>query len=372
MRAARAIWRVFSHPALSVAGNFSLLYTAVPLAAAVIVAVVGRVIDQPTLFVVAVGLALAGLAAVAYLAVRQWRSQPSKAAKKPNGYGPAERREKLDNLFYPPADPKRELGERCSSFATKLTVFNEEMEARKEHAVARYAQEIREADPSVDPFQARKDAESHFERQVEASYKLEMRGEALRLFDEAREQGAIAAKVRRVADQPLAVELGDTPNLFLAIARRLGEKPFEYRWPPSTPLPTDLPSQIDNLIREGIDLVSALSAPVKPQRTEGGWKVEGGDAPDEWWEKADSLQKRTRDLLVQNHPALLTDFRDGFNAHLKKEREAKKPDDTRSTPAKMLALANFERSGPRRVVEACLEGLSAVRHRLGLGGQEAA
>lgn len=372
MRAARAMWRFLNHPVLSAAGSLSLLFAIVPLAAAVIVAGVGRVIDQPTLFVVAVGLALAGFAAVAYLAVRQWRSQPS---KKPNGYGPAERRETLDNLFYPPADPKRELAERCSSFATKLTVFNEEMEARKEHAVARYAQEIREGDPGADPFQARKDAESHFERQVEASYNLEMREEALRLFDESREQGAIAAKVRRVADRPLAVELVDIPNLFLAIARRLGEKPFEYRWPPSTPLPTALPAQIDNLMREGIDLVSALSVPIEPQRTEGGWKVEGGDAPDEWWEEADSLQRRIRDLLVQSHPALLTDFRDGFNAHLKKEREAKKPDppkDTRSTAAKMLALANFERSGPRRVVEACLEGLSAVRHRLGFGGQQAA
>ena len=321
-----------------------------------------------------------GLLAILWLTGRlPWLPQgtPARDAQeepeKPQGYSPAERRETLDNLFYPPADAKRELGEECANFAITLTVFNEEQEARKEHAIARYAQEIREANPELDPFEVRRSAEAHFERQVEAAYKAELRNRALQLFDEAREQDAIAAKVRRTVDRPLAVELGDAPNLFLAIARRLGEDPVKYHWPPSIPLPADLPAQIDDLMREGMNLVKELEAPVEPRKVDGGWKVEGSDAPDAWWEKADDFQQRIRALLTQQHPALLTDFRDGYNGHLKKERKAKKPDpadDARSDAEKILGLANYERSGPRRVVEANLEGLAAARHRL--GGQEAA
>jgi hypothetical protein len=44
MRAARAIWGFLSHPALSAAGNFSLLFTYGPLAVAVLAAFAGIVI----------------------------------------------------------------------------------------------------------------------------------------------------------------------------------------------------------------------------------------------------------------------------------------------------------------------------------------
>lgn len=135
--------------------------------------------------------------------------------------------------------------------------------------------------------------------------------------------------------------------------------------------PSDtLDHQLDSLIREGIDLVAELNVPAEPEKTKGGWKLEGGDAPEEWWEKADDFTTRIRELLIERHPALLTDYRDGYNAHVRKEREE---DQTKGDPAKdkrsdgekMLALATFERSGPRRIVEASLEGLAAARHRLG-------
>ncbi len=61
MRAVRAIWRVLSHPALSVAGNLSLLLTLGPFVIAALVAAVGRILDQPVLFVVALGVALLGI-----------------------------------------------------------------------------------------------------------------------------------------------------------------------------------------------------------------------------------------------------------------------------------------------------------------------
>src|SRR5947199_10831093 len=38
---------------------------------------------------------------------------------KASGYLPEERRQKIDDLFYPSADPRRELGEDCASMAMK-------------------------------------------------------------------------------------------------------------------------------------------------------------------------------------------------------------------------------------------------------------
>lgn len=282
------------------------------------------------------------------------------------GLGPAERRERLDNLLYPPADDRRELGEECATFAMKMRVFNEEQEWRRERTIANSVQEIREADPDLDPFQARKDAEALFERNVEGTYAGALRDEALRLFDQARDKKAIAAKARRLVERPLAFEMGEVPHLFVALARRLDYEPITDYSPASSPPPADLADQLDSLMRDGIDLVAELSEPVRPEKTEGGWKLDGG-APFSWWEKADGFSRRIRELLIERHPALLTDYRDGYNAHVKKEREDGKKEkndptkDKRSTSEKMLALANYERSGPRRVVEASLEGLARAR-----------
>ncbi len=71
------MWRLLSHPVLSIAGNVSFLVTVIPLAAAVVVAVVGRVIDEPALFVVAVGLGVLGLTLLVFIAVRQHWSPES-------------------------------------------------------------------------------------------------------------------------------------------------------------------------------------------------------------------------------------------------------------------------------------------------------
>lgn len=282
------------------------------------------------------------------------------------GYSPAERREHMDNLFYPPGDDRRELGEECATFAMKMQVFNEDQEWRRERATAQAAQEIRAADPSIDPLKARRDAESYFEQTVRTLYVAARREQALRLFDEAREKKAIAAKTRRLVENPLAVEMGEIPHLFWAIARRLTEKEVSERLSDSSPPPLDLAEQIDTFMREGIDLVAEFSESVEPEKTDDGWKLEGGDAPDEWWDKADDFAKRIRKLLLDRRPALLTDYRDGYTGHVKKEREADKESepDTRSTAKKMLDLANYECSGPRRVVEASLEGLAAASHRI--------
>jgi hypothetical protein len=129
-----------------------------------------------------------------------------------------------------------------------------------------------------------------------------------------------------------------------------------------------LGDQIDSLMREGIALVTTLSTPVEPEETENGvWKISGGDAPQEWVDLAAAFQQRCRTLLETQRPALLADFREGHMKHFRMEREANErreqnpAADRRSDSEKMLALADYERSGPRREVEACLEGLAAAR-----------
>jgi hypothetical protein len=132
--------------------------------------------------------------------------------------------------------------------------------------------------------------------------------------------------------------------------------------------PPPLAEALDSLMRDGIDLVGELSAPVEAEEpSKGVWKLSGGDAPAEWQDKANTFRQSSRDLLTSQGPALLTNFRDGFDGHFRKESEAQersKQDpalDRRSTPEKVLDMANHERSGPRREVEACLEGLAQAR-----------
>jgi hypothetical protein len=137
-----------------------------------------------------------------------------------------------------------------------------------------------------------------------------------------------------------------------------------YR-PPGAPPP--LADELDSLIREGKELVAELSIPVQPERLNWVSKIVGGGPPAEWQEKADAFRQRSMDLLEARHPALVTDLRDGVKRHFEMEQEAKEKRereakaDTRSDGEKMLALANFERSGPRREVEAWLEGLALAR-----------
>lgn len=322
-------------------------------------------------WLLAAGVGVFCLLAAGTLAL--WARSQAKSAPKvgeaADDYSPAGRRKRMDDLFYPPRDDRLELGEQCAAFATKAHVFNEENEWRRERTVARYAREFRDADPDKDPRQAREEAESLFARNVEGEYARKLREEALRLFDQAYEQGKTRAKARRMVEHPLAVEMGEIPNLFAAFARRLGYEPI-INLDALGPPPDDLRSRLDDLMREGIGLVAEFSAPVEPQKAKGGsWYLEGGDAPDEWWDKAEDFAKRIRQLLIDRHPALLTDYRDGYNAHVRKEgkeRKASDPaQDKRSVAAKMLDFANFERSGPRRVTEASLEGLAAARHRVG-------
>jgi hypothetical protein len=131
-----------------------------------------------------------------------------------------------------------------------------------------------------------------------------------------------------------------------------------------------LANQLDSLLRKGIDLLAELSVPVEPKITDGVLRVDGEEAPDEWWEKADAFQQEIRSLLTARNPALLTVFAEGFDGHFQKrqakqeERKQNPVPDGRSTTEKVLDMATFERSGPAGIVEAGLDGLAAARLKL--------
>lgn len=284
-------------------------------------------------------------------------------------FGPAERRERLDNLFYPPRDDRRELGERCASFATRVRALVEEYkEGHAANLAAAYV-ELLESDPDLDREQARENAEQIVERNVIGTYALMHREEGLELFDKAREEGVIVAKLRREVQNSEAYALDEVPNIFRVMARRLGIDVPE----PDPPEPPPLAAKLDDLLREGMDLAEELSVPVKPEKTPDGtgWRVDGGP-PDGWWEKAGAFEQRARDLLHAEHPALLEAFARGHNGFLRKEREADvardKPDpnkDKRPDALKALEFANSSRSGPADKMEAILGGLAAARLELG-------
>jgi len=130
----------------------------------------------------------------------------------------------------------------------------------------------------------------------------------------------------------------------------------------------DLPSALDSLIRAGMALYAELSAPVQPEVRGSTVEVAGGEAPDDWQEKASTFRQKIHRLLKAQSPALLPIFRDGCNTHLQKQRETQDQvpaEDNRSNLEKARDMATWQRGGPAAEVEICLEGLAAVRNHLG-------
>jgi hypothetical protein len=176
---------------------------------------------------------------------------------------------------------------------------------------------------------------------------------------------------------PDLVRVGEGDLLRARAARRkhqaTGFLDYNHERPSDAPPrnPDSIESEIDSLMREGIDLVEELSIPTQPERSEAGFStIVGGDAPDDWWEKAEEFVKSARSLLTERQPALLKDFEEGFNGHIHQHREGPTRADgssgnKQSMADTMLGLADAERGAPRQIVEASLEGLTHARRRLG-------
>jgi len=133
-----------------------------------------------------------------------------------------------------------------------------------------------------------------------------------------------------------------------------------------------LADHLDDLIREGMEFRKELAVPVEPIETKpGNWLIEGG-APDGWWEKVEVFDKRVRDLLRAERPGLLHTYAEGHNTYVRTRREMEADDasdtteDKRPSHERVLAIVNESRSGPVRLMDALLEGVSAARRQLGL------
>jgi hypothetical protein len=276
---------------------------------------------------------------------------------------PGERQQTIDDLIYPPADPRRELGERCETFAKVVQSLIAEYKEARPVDTGKAMREALEADPGLGQEQAHRSARAFVDRNFEATYALMYRDDGLKLFDEAREEGAIAAKLRRTVEHPLAVAMGEVPNIFRVIARRLGV---------SVPEPDSLPEKpladrLDDILRDGMDLREDLSARVEPEeRKPGVWAVVDG-VPDGWWEKVDAFDQRIRDLLRAGHPALLSTYAEGHNNYVHSQRGDDEPKvkDGRGSPLTVLEFFNTTREAPMRHMDAILEGLAAARRQLG-------
>lgn len=133
---------------------------------------------------------------------------------------------------------------------------------------------------------------------------------------------------------------------------------------------SNLGDQLNSQMRDGQALLAELTAPAKPEGGPGNWSLEFGDAPQEWHDKAEDFFERSKELLVEQHIALLEEFEAGYNerCHKQRERLGKEPDvidARRSTAENVLAFANATQRGPALKVEATLSGLAAARRQWG-------
>lgn len=372
MRSVRAVWKFLSHPVLSVAGNISLLFAAAPLAVAVVAAAVGWILDQPILFLIAIGLAVFGLILVGIVGLGQ-RSRSAQESLTLSTEGAQSDTERLRPPAFIAVEAEIALAyEECLEMAKILRA--EWPHITPDSAVVQAA---------LPDWQAK--TTDFIGAVLGSAQRAAFKGTATgdnaleRLESEGLFLCALAVDLT-----PSAIRANEAEVLSARAQRRANESAslfsYEHSRAPGAPLPADpspppadLADQLDSLMRKGIELVSELTIPVEPEKTEHGWKLEGdGGAPDEWWDKADALTQDIRKLLIERHPALLTDFRDGFNGYLQRQREAQEArnadasKDKRPDAEKILDLVNYERSGPSRVVEASLEGLATARHRLGV------
>jgi hypothetical protein len=131
-----------------------------------------------------------------------------------------------------------------------------------------------------------------------------------------------------------------------------------------------LSDELEDLIREGMDVVKELSEPIGPVETDEGVFTYSLNPDETRIDKADAFDQQARELLTARRPSLLYDYAQGANACLHRERDkrAKKDaemnDEGLSDAAKMRRFADTLHGRPAMYVEAFIEGLVAARNRL--------
>jgi hypothetical protein len=352
MRVLREGWNLLNNPLLSATGNLLLLITVGPIVFAAALAAVGWLAAEPILFVVAVILLVPeGALLVGLLLSRPTRKEPTETA---------------------------------SASVDRQVFLAVEAEVALAHEEAlEMIKRLRAEWPHITPDGALVETALPDWRAKTTDFVGSTLGSAQRAAFKASATGAselerLEAETRFLGQLGLgltasAVRVDEEGFLAARSTRREHEAArflhYEKSRAPGAPPPLDLRAQIDELTRQGMEVVAELSEPVVPEETKAGvWQISGGDAPDEWWDKADDLLQEARGLLKDHQPALLKDFEEGFNRKLRPPESSEPVDltkDRRSDPEKMLALADAERSSPRLIAEAALDGLTEARRRLG-------
>lgn len=127
---------------------------------------------------------------------------------------------------------------------------------------------------------------------------------------------------------------------------------------------SSLPSQIDALMRRGIELRNSLKN-FEPKRGESTYELFPKPAT---WDKVDSFY-RDAFVTLQARPSLLFDYADEVNASLRKYRKKEAQLDEalkdESNFEKLMRVTEYSHSRPRAFMDAFLAGLAAARNRLG-------
>lgn len=176
--------------------------------------------------------------------------------------------------------------------------------------------------------------------------------------------------VRQILDQLSQERVRPTPTELHELIRERRAAPADVgEWLEQQSRAPELgptPEGIDDLMREGIELLEELSRPQEPV-TDADGSVVSVTAPDDYdVERAEDFDTRARALLRSLQPAVLTDYSEAINAFYRRRRD--KDDSAEeikaSDAAKMDQWFESLRLKPAVFVESCLEGLAAARKQL--------
>jgi hypothetical protein len=352
--------RALTNPTLSAISNAWTSISALSFFVAIASAVVGRVFDQPTLFLIAIGLAALGLLRAAWA---HFYGCPHKDVE--TSTLPSTRKDSPAPAPFSRIQPADKALQRVQGM---LDAANRRMLALIEAELVEIIDEgvrLRGDEFSGNPTWAEFDAwrgptvvfvEAVFGK-AEKQRLLEVESNGSEVRDHV---ASVLEWLRALRDRPESWQVQiDGPEAEAAIKAR--RRPL-------------LSEALTSLMQEGINLVAELSASVEPEATEDGVvKVSGGDPPKEWQDKADTFRQKAWNLLAGHHPALLKVYEDACNAEIQKAREARVTSDQteaatrRSGLEKALYLANRQQGGPKWEVEITLDGLSAARLQLDEG-----
>ena len=114
-----------------------------------------------------------------------------------------------------------DLAKECHQLAGRIERWAKNFKDQESPTAEKMMQEMIEAEPTLGPAEARRNAYSLNEKNWELEYALRFGTEARNLFQRAWEAGEIASEHEQLATRPLAIQFEEVPKLFDEIAESL-------------------------------------------------------------------------------------------------------------------------------------------------------